>query len=246
IIGTGTEDYFTSGWDTNSGVDSAPYHGVTIKDEISTRITTPRWHNEDPLPFKRTLRFTIEHGGTNDVTADYTSVAYWYQTHPRPAFPPLPRDHMPTEPEPVPRIAGMIEGESLLSRAKATPAAPLTAQLMDAWEGEWSGLGQLWWRPNRIGEQMTLSFNAPEAREYELVGYFTQAPDYGDVRVTVNGRTLSPVVRGYAQNVRPTGPISFGRIPLNAGSNAVVFEVVGKDDRSTGYLFGLDGFVLRP
>ncbi len=91
IIGTGTEDYFSSGWYYDTGVYSAPYHGVTIKDTDKGRINTYRWHIEDPIPFEKSLRFQIEHGGVNDApNMDYTSVAYWYQTHPRPGFPACP------------------------------------------------------------------------------------------------------------------------------------------------------------
>jgi hypothetical protein len=42
IIGTGTEDYFSSGWYYDTGEYSAPYHGVTIKDEAKGRINTDR------------------------------------------------------------------------------------------------------------------------------------------------------------------------------------------------------------
>jgi hypothetical protein len=123
IIGTGTEDYFSSGWYYDTGVYSAPYHGVTIKDDPRGRINTYRWHIEDPIPFQRSLRFDIEHGGVNDAPGvDYTAVAFWYQTHPKPKFPPLPANLMPVEAQPVPRIAGIIEGESLLP-ARAPPRA---------------------------------------------------------------------------------------------------------------------------
>lgn len=81
------------------------------------------------------------------------------------------------------------------------------------------------------------------------MGYFTRAQDYGDVRLSVNGRVLSPIVRGYSATVDPTGPIVFGRLPLRAGSNTLTVEIVGKDTRSQGYsdgyLVGIDGFVIR-
>jgi hypothetical protein len=67
--------------------------------------------------------------------------------------------------------------------------------------------------------------------------------------VSLNGRALSPVVRGYSPSVEPTGPISFGRVPLRAGVNEVMIEIVGKDVRahgySNGYLVGIDGLLAR-
>ena len=246
IIGTGTEDYFSSGWYYDTGVYSAPYHGVTIKDDALSRINTYRWHIEDPIPFQKSLRFYIEHGGVNDApNVDYTSVAFWYQTHPHPRFPPLPADLMPVEGIEIPKISGIIEGESLRASARAT-GGRVEAQDMGGFAGDWSGLSQLWWHPTRAGERLTLTVNAPAAREYEIVGHFTRARDYGNVRVRVNGRALPNVFTGYGPDVVPSGPVSLGRAPLRAGANEVVLEVAGKDTRSTGYLVGLDGFVLRP
>jgi hypothetical protein len=244
IQGTGTEDYFCSGWYFSFGTYAAPYHGLTIKDDAKSRISAYRWHIEDPIPFTKSLRFTIEHGGGNDVRADYSSVAFWYQTHPRAPFPPLPADLLPTDPATMPRIPGIIEGESLVGGATATEG-DVEPQDMSVWEGDWSGLSQLWWRPTRPGGRLTLHLTAPAARTYELVGYFTQAPDYGDVRVSVNGQPLPTVARGYNAAVVPSGLISLGKVALKAGANEVVLEIVGKDARSHGYLVGLDGFVLR-
>lgn len=252
VIGTGTEDYFSSGWYFDTGPYSAPFHGATIKDSVSARVSAYRWHIQDPIPFTRSVRFTIEHGGTNDTRdVDYTSVAFWYQTHPHAPFPALPDDLMPVEPVVPRRIPGMIEGESLLESARVT-AGELRVQDMGGFEPDstrWSGGAQLWWVLSRAGARLTLPLRAPAAGTYELVGYFTRAQDYGDVRVSVNGRALSPIVRGYSPTVEPTGPISFGRVPLRAGSNTVTLEIVGKNARSQGYsdgyLVGVDGFMLR-
>jgi len=249
IIGTGTEDYFSSGWYFDTGPYSSPYHGATIKDEATGRINAYRWHVEDPIPFRTSLRFTIEHGGTNDAPGvDYSSVGYWYQTHPHAPFPPLPADLAPI-PLPPPRVSGMIEGESLAAGARATAGEVRTQDMGGFFSGTWSGNAQLWWVLARPGARLTMTLPAPAAREYELLGYFTRAADYGTVRVSVNGRPLRPRVEGYSPRVEPTGPISFGVVPLRAGANTVVLEIVGKDPRaqgySDGYLVGLDGFVLK-
>ena len=252
VLGTGTEDYFSSGWYFDTGPYSAPYHGLTVKDVDAGRVSAYRWHIEDPIPFTQSLRFTIEHGGTNDAAGtDYSSVAFWYQTHPHAPFPPLPAQLMPAEPWKPVRVTGLIEAESLLDSARVT-AGELRVQEMGGWESDsagWGGGAQLWWVEAQAGARLTLPLRVAKAGTRELVGYFTRAPDYGDVRVSVNGRALSPVVRGYAPSVAPTGPISFGRVRLRAGVNEVVIEIVGKDSRaqgySNGYLVGVDGFVVR-
>jgi hypothetical protein len=253
VIGTGTEDYFSSGWYFDTGPYSSLYHGLTIKDSLTGRVSAYRWHIEDPIPFSRRLRFTIEHGGTNDAPrTDYSSVAFWYQTHPHAHFPALPSDLLPdTSTGRILRIHGAIEAESLLPGARVT-AGSLQVQDMAEWEadsGHWSGGTQLWWTLAARGARLTLPLTVPAAGRYDLTGYFTRAGDYGDLRVSVNGRPLPTVVRGYAPNVSATGPIPLGRVDLRAGANDLTIEIVGKDPRSRGYsdgyLVGIDAFVLQ-
>ncbi|HJP59724.1 MAG TPA: glycoside hydrolase family 172 protein [Gemmatimonadaceae bacterium] len=252
ILGTGTEDYFSSGWYFDTGPYSAPYHGLTIKDTETGRISAYRWHIEDPITFTRSLRFTIEHGGTNDAPdTDYSSVAFWYQTHPHAPFPALPPRLMPAEVWKPPVVSGLIEAEDLLPKATVT-AGELRVQEMTEWETDsaaWGGAKQLWWVEAPPGATLHLPLTTSVAGTPELVGYFTRAQDYGQIRVSVNDKPLSPIVNGYSPDVRPTGPISFGRVALQAGTNDLTIEIVGKDPRaqgySNGYLVGIDGFLLR-
>ena len=118
---------------------------------------------------------------------------------------------------------------------------------MAGFDGDWSGLSQLWWRPAAAGARLTLVLPAPSQGpgRYRVVGWFTRAPDYGDVSVSVNGARLPGVVRGYAPAVAPTGAVSLGETRLRAGDNRLELEVTGKDARSSGFLVGLDGVTLE-
>jgi hypothetical protein len=40
--------------------------------------------------FQKSIRVTIEHGHANNLSNDYSSAAYWYQTEPHAPFPPMP------------------------------------------------------------------------------------------------------------------------------------------------------------
>lgn len=252
VLGTGTEDYLSSGWYFDTGPYSAPYHGAPIKDTASARIGAYRWHIEDPIPFARRLRFTIEHGGTNDTPGtDYATVAYWYQTHPHAPFPPLPAELLPAEPWRARRIPGVIEGEALVGAARAT-AGKVQVQDMGVFESgtrTWSDAAQLWWVEGRPGARLTIPLRVDTAGTYTLVGRFTRAQDYGVVRVSVNGTALPNTFDGYGPTVEPSGPVALGAARFRAGVNAITLELVGKNPRaqgySDGYLVGLDGFLLR-
>lgn len=90
VPGTGNEDYFNSGFYFSKGPYSAPHWGCTVRSYRNSRCAAYRFHITDPIPFKQSIVVDIDHGYTNQVEADYSSVAYWYQTEPHGAFPVLP------------------------------------------------------------------------------------------------------------------------------------------------------------
>ena len=88
--GTGTEDYFNSGWYFDRGTFAGPFHGLLEKNDSLGRIAAYRWHIPDPIPFQDSIRIEIEHGTQNEEVADYATMAYWYQTEPHAPLAPLP------------------------------------------------------------------------------------------------------------------------------------------------------------
>jgi len=88
IHGTGTEDYFLASYGFQLAYN-APYHGVIRTDDTvdwTGRYVVYRFHIEDPIPFRKSIRVTIEHGHANDRGDDWSSVAYWYQKEPHIEF----------------------------------------------------------------------------------------------------------------------------------------------------------------
>lgn len=81
--GTGTEDYYESGWYFNRGEYSGVFTGDT-----GHRVRTGscaiecdsmyRLHIGDAIPYTSALRFGIEHGAQNDVPAEESSTAFLY------------------------------------------------------------------------------------------------------------------------------------------------------------------------
>ncbi len=99
LKGTGTEDYFNDAWGFSEF--HTPFHGVSLYEGVypGDRVTAYRWHIADPIPFKQSIRVTIEHRGrVYDETAkdpkDFeiafsserldwiSSVGFWYQYPP--------------------------------------------------------------------------------------------------------------------------------------------------------------------
>lgn len=92
INGTGSEDYFLGAWDFGDKPFSYGMFGAPVKGEerAGSRSSVYRFHLDSPITFAKSLRATIEHGHANHRSDNFFSVAYWYQTEPHAAFPPLP------------------------------------------------------------------------------------------------------------------------------------------------------------
>ncbi|MBD3288159.1 DUF2961 domain-containing protein, partial [candidate division KSB1 bacterium] len=89
--GTGSEDYFCDAWGMRES--HSLFYGCPIQERdfgIGAKATVYRFHIPDPIPFKKSIRVTIEHGHDNDRADLFSSVAYWYQQEPHAPFPPLP------------------------------------------------------------------------------------------------------------------------------------------------------------
>lgn len=108
LHGTGMEDYFNTAWCPQQE-QCTPYHGLILGGDPNWagKISTYRYHIQDPITFDKSIKMTIEHGHNNNRSDDYSSTAYWYQTEPHntihPILPvkkrlPLP-DTLPMNPE---------------------------------------------------------------------------------------------------------------------------------------------------
>lgn len=107
LVGTGFEDYLTDAW--NLRLYTNLNAGVTIREWNSedARITGYKWHIQDPIPFKKSIRAEIERRSyllvTNPETGieekgdfkyrpDFcSSVAFWYQRTVATPFKPFPK-----------------------------------------------------------------------------------------------------------------------------------------------------------
>ncbi|HUI11407.1 MAG TPA: glycoside hydrolase family 172 protein [Bacteroidota bacterium] len=239
IRGTGTEDYFNSGWYFNHGEFAAPYHGLILKDDSLGRIAAYRFHVLDAIPFRKSIRALIEHGDRNTEVADYACTAYWYQVEPHRPFPPMLKASLRI-PLRVEVPVGALEAESLLPEGKCAHSV----EEMSACGPDWSGMAQLRVEEHQPGDEFTLRI-PPTDERCDVDVYYTKGPDYGDVDVVAGGRKVGSL-SGYESSVVPGGKIPLGEILMPGGALALTFRSVGKDTRSAGYAVGLDAFVLTP
>ena len=106
LHGTGTEDWYHCAYCPRQEYN-APYHGIILYSGTNDwgfkgKNTVYRYHIEDPLRFKKSIRVTIEHGHANKLSNDYSSTAYYYLSKPRRGGAPLPpvADRLPRPNEP--------------------------------------------------------------------------------------------------------------------------------------------------
>ncbi len=102
IIGTGTEDYYLGAW-CFGGCGINPFGGqkptfayqrygnpMNGGDNRGAEWMVYRFHTDSPIPFRKALKMTIEHGHGNHRSDNWYTVAYWYQKGPHQKRAPLP------------------------------------------------------------------------------------------------------------------------------------------------------------
>lgn len=90
LHGTGTEDFYESGWYFNRGPYTLPTHGapamLTGQYDCAYQCDAPyRLMLGDAVSFDSQIDFGIEHGSTDGSPAEYSSTAYWYGVDAQPA-----------------------------------------------------------------------------------------------------------------------------------------------------------------
>jgi hypothetical protein len=267
ICGTGTEDYFLSSYGFPR-LYSTPFVGVTLKDgaaennadgRAGTKWSLYRWHIMDPIRFRQDLRVTIQalgwdHGKVVKKDDDISSVAYWYQAEPHAAFPALPpaaeRNRVARQPAPPPANAVgdggiLLEAESLKVVASSTDLSVSTQENYPFAQGQWSGSAQLFVQARTPGDfiELLVTENVAGARKVALEA--TKAPDYGKLRLTINGQAAGSF-DGYAEPPQLSGPIELGVFEPKDGKLVLRVEVTGANAqaRDGKYYFGLDRLIL--
>ncbi len=107
----------------------------------------------------------------------------------------------------------------------------------------WSGGRQLFCRAEP-GGSVTLELANRRGGRCRLRVLATAAPDFGVVRVAIDGKRLGHDINLYSGRISPSGAIDLGPIDLPAGRHALRLTSVGKDPASGNVWFGIDAVEL--
>ena len=85
-----TPDYISDPRVANGEAFAGAFQGIVLRDDEQGRIAAYRWHLPDPIPFRASFRLDLERESNDRESADFATVAYWYQTEPHRPLPRLP------------------------------------------------------------------------------------------------------------------------------------------------------------
>lgn len=236
--GTGLEDYFASGWYFKDGEFTAPYHGLVLMDTLG-RITAYRHHIMDAIPFKRSIKVTLEHGHGNEQIVDFSTTTFWYQKEPHKPFEPIRKAglRIPLQ-RPVPN--GAIEAENL----NISGRIERKVSNMSDYGSDWSGTEQVTvnGRSNDI-----FKVTIPDAieKEYNIKAYLTQGPEYGNISISYNDKKIASF-EGYSPKIKAAKAVELSGIVPENKTIPLTFTITGKSDDALAYKVGLDAFHLTP
>ncbi len=249
INGTGTEDYIGDAWGFREV--NRPSYGVSLWEgfEIGDRGTAYRWHIQDPVTFKKSLKVTIEHKGVlfNDqgkVTTgfglrhdDFYTVAFWYQTGRAKRF------------AEIPPMAQRLPKSTRLEVEQLLPSLPPAVAVQDI--GDCSNGKQILFANSDPKGHLDIPFELPDAKPYIMSVGVLKSWDYGTFDVLIDGTVVAENQDLYSTTMAST-EIPLGLQKLGAGKHTLTFQCRGnnpnakvKTTQAPGYYLGADVLVLR-
>ncbi len=137
--------------------------------------------------------------------------------------------------------AAVYEGESLAISGKVqVSGGKVVPQPMNSFGRGWSGDAQLLWTGGQPGAVLDLILDVPARAVYAVELHMTRAPDFGQLRIQVDGKDVAATFDGYGPTVVPSGPFPVGSFELGPGPRKVSLMITGRNRNSTGFLAGID------
>lgn len=263
LHGTGSEDYFSDAWGMRE--DENPFYGCPLQEpdfQVGSKATVYRFHIPDPIPFKKSIRVTIEHGHANNRSDFFSSVAYWYQSEPHKPFPPLPRaeDRLPFALESpgnfiLPEWEQIEEEGSTSFEDKKSGmkfrAQNLSHSLTSYYDPRGDRYPILRTENAQVGTKAELSFPVEIREHYNLELYFLKGPAVGDLNVSEIKAGEKSIqfeeesFRGYSMK-KIIGKLNLKNVLFQSGINRIIFQITGESPDSKGMDLAFVGMTLSP
>jgi len=135
-----------------------------------------------------------------------------------------------------------VEGESL-KVIEAQRCRPVVQEMRKFGAGLWSDGKQLFCSAES-GATAVFEFAIAEPGRYDVDLDLTLGPDFGRLQVTFDGIAINHEIDGFCGRVEPSGPLPLGTFDLKSNVHMVRISVVGKDEISKGFHFGIDAIEL--
>jgi hypothetical protein len=243
-IGTGTEDYYGYAWCrpekfTNHPFIAQPDGSGNFWPGYTVNI---RQRGLDGIPFKTSLKFDMEMWHWTSAVINFAPVTWYYilpggstiQDEDRAG---IHQEVAIRRSDIIPPVItnGVIEGENM--NITRLTGGNVSYQNSNRWG--WSQDVQLFWTGGHPGDTLTAIFESTETFEAHVTSVFTAAPDYGSIRLQLNGTLVPGIFNLYHPEVT-TREIYLGRMRILEGENTLKVMITGNSPEAGKAFFGLD------
>ena len=251
-IGTGTEDYYGYAWCRPERFANHPF--ITQPDGSGNfdpgYTVNARFRALDAIPFNTSLKFDMEMWHWIKATINFAPVSYFYLLK---GDNPNVKTDMNGIREPVALVRSDIVSPEIITDGN-TSFIEAEHMIYDGVTGGnireqnnvrrgWSNNIQLSWTGGKPGDLLTLRFTSPQEMKREVSALFSFAPDYGNFKISLNGKTTYINFRAEQFKIESR---SLGNCEIRKGENTLIVEIIGtaNNERKTAS-FGLDRIDIK-
>jgi len=249
IPGTGSEDSFNGGWyDVPGrwyGRVSFPLSGCLDYLKPQARTGGYRWFVADAFHFQKSIDYTIEHGPEkNLIPTDYASVVFFYSLAPPAGRAPLLPMNARKTADP-PRVV-FIPGWNVPLRSSSLENATISKTVLTLGQDRVRVFSFRAHDEDIFGpHHLAFGLDVPSAGRYRIGITAVTGPDQGIIQLSRFDRPWGQPADLYAPKRGKSPLIVLGELDLEAGENAVVLRLVGKNKSSSAAGTDLAEIVLE-
>ena len=249
FFGTGSEDYFNYSW-SDPSLFMYAYFAQPRCDGPATHgfVVNNRWHILDDIPFQKRIDFFMEMIHHNVVDGySFARIAYYYG---RPGIYsgalPLFREDLRVVESPKnwkPWAKWRQQGATYYQLEDTRGAENFVE------EGDrWSCGKRIAWRPDKVGQSITVEFDVAKAGRYRTNIVLARSPDSGKCGILVNGKPVKHLAKLdlYEPFHTMLRAYEMGPMTLPKGKNTLTLVYPGKNEKSKGSLIGSDFIWIQP